>query len=246
MLNIFVCDDEAVFIDIVGDETRKFMNSLGKEYRIYSFLSSREFKDFIESEAVAPDVVFLDIKMPEVNGHELALLLKSKYPDCQLVFITSVEDEIYDAFDYNANGFISKYCMMDKFDSTLRRVVANAEANAPENTFLTLISDDGGVERVRLCFNDIVFLECIMRKVYVTTSDGQCRRVRCDSWREVMEKFSRSPFSVPHQNYIVNLKYVARMKDDCIYLTYENKIISVSRHRRKDFVSEYNSFSFSK
>lgn len=246
MISVAVCDDEAVFLDIVEEETDRIMNNLKKEYTFKKYQSSELFVKDLKEHNISPDIVLLDIDMPVITGKDAAVMLKELYPDCQLIFFTSHEDEIFNAFDYNANGFISKYKLSRYLESNILRVMKNLETAAPASIALNIFRNEGGYERINLCCSDIIYLECIMKKAYVTVSDGCCMRIKCSLWREMIQKFDKYPFAVPHQNYIVNMDHITRITGDELFIGSTNKQISVSKHRRKDFIQRYTDYSMSK
>ena len=71
-------------------------------------------------------------------------------------------------------------------------------------------------------------------------------RIKCGLWREIIQKFDKLPFAVPHQNYIVNMNCISRITGEELYIDQLNKQISVSKHRRKDFLKRYSDYSMSK
>ena len=246
MISVAVCDDEAVFLDIVAEETDRIMKNLKKEYTFKQYQSSELFVKDLKERNISPDIVLLDIDMPVITGKDASVILKELYPDCQLIFFTSHEDEIFNAFDYNANGFISKYKLTQRLESNLIRVMKNLEASEPVSMTLNVFGSEGGHERISLGCSDIVYLECIMKKAYITTADGRCMRVKCGLWREMIQKFDKYPFAVPHQNYIINMDHITRITGEELYIGKINKQISISKHRRKDFIKRYTDYSMSK
>lgn len=243
MINILTCDDEAIFLDIIGDEIKAIMSALNEKYTYYRFNSGSELlTSIITEKAVVPNILFLDIRMPKTDGKEAALAIKAAHPDCQIIFITSHEDEIYDCFDYNVNGFISKYSLREKLPQNLQRVLANIRRAEPKSVKLTVFNGSCGYELRRIDICDIVYLECIMKKVYINTSDGECLRVKCSMWHSVMNDFERFPFAVPHQNYIVNMEHISRISSEGIGLKNNSTTIALSKHRKNDFLNRYSDF----
>ena len=57
-----------------------------------------------------PDVILMDIRMPEMDGIEALSNIKKKYPEVKVIMLTTFEDEdsIYKAFKYGADGYVLK------------------------------------------------------------------------------------------------------------------------------------------
>lgn len=62
----------------------------------------------IEAGKPRPDIVFSDIRMPELDGLALAVRLKALAPRTKLVFVTGYEDYSLDAYRVHASGYITK------------------------------------------------------------------------------------------------------------------------------------------
>jgi DNA-binding LytR/AlgR family response regulator len=70
------------------------------------------------------DVVFLDIEMPELDGLELARVLRRFSSPPVVVFVTAFERHAVDAFAVKAVDYILKPIRTDRLDETMRRIVA--------------------------------------------------------------------------------------------------------------------------
>lgn len=72
--------------------------------------------------ALAPDLVFLDVEMPELNGFELvAALEESSIPG--LVFITAYEEYAMKAFEVDAIDYLQKPVTPERFAAAVRRAI---------------------------------------------------------------------------------------------------------------------------
>jgi DNA-binding LytR/AlgR family response regulator len=70
------------------------------------------------------DVVFLDIEMPDLNGLELARVLRRFASPPAVVFVTAFERHAVDAFEVKAVDYVLKPIRTDRLDDTMRRIVA--------------------------------------------------------------------------------------------------------------------------
>lgn len=243
VINILTCDDEAVFLDIIQDAIKKEMSGSGERYEFYGFTSGRELiKRVIEKEEIVPHIIFMDVMMPDLNGKDTAYQVKKKFPDCQIVLISSHEEESFDSFDYNVNGFISKYKLNEKFSQNFQRVMGNIRSSRPSAVCLTVFGEGAGFERIRLSADDIIFLECDDKRAFVILESGEKIRIKCDMWRSVNADFDKPPFAVPHRNYIVNMNHISRITSEDVIMS-DGTAISLSKRRRSDFVKKYTEYS---
>lgn len=73
-----------------------------------------------------PDVVLIDIRMPELNGVEAVRVIKAEYPDVQIVFLTMYQDDasVMTAMKTGARGYILKDSDKDEIIRAIRAVAA--------------------------------------------------------------------------------------------------------------------------
>nr|WP_245363135.1 response regulator [Cohnella thailandensis] len=77
-----------------------------------------------------PDVVFLDIEMPEVSGIEAALDFQDLSPSPQIVFVTAYEEYAVKAFELEALDYVLKPCRTERLALTLQRVAERLQATS--------------------------------------------------------------------------------------------------------------------
>ena len=115
-----------------------------------------------------PDVIFLDVQMPEVDGFDVAASLPDGGP--ALVFVTAFDRHALKAFDTHASDFLLKPVEPERLgprDRALARVVALRGARRPPASppAQLLIVDRGATHVVRVA--DIEWLQSADNYVYV-------------------------------------------------------------------------------
>lgn len=99
---IFLADDHELLVDA-------FSSLLESKYDIVGTApDGRQMLSMVSK--LKPDVVVLDIAMPNLNGFDAGEKLKKKLPDIKLIFLTVNEDPdmITEAFRIGANGYLLK------------------------------------------------------------------------------------------------------------------------------------------
>ncbi|KNY25246.1 response regulator transcription factor [Pseudobacteroides cellulosolvens] len=73
-----------------------------------------------------PDIVLMDIIMPECDGLEGTKLIKSAYPDIKVLILTTFEDDksIIDALECGVDGYITKDMMPMQLKQSIKSVIA--------------------------------------------------------------------------------------------------------------------------
>lgn len=80
---------------------------------------------------VCPQVAFIDIEMPEIDGITLAERLLEKNPEIIIVFITAFNQYAVQAFDLNALDYIMKPIKVERFNKMIQRLQREIKFKAP-------------------------------------------------------------------------------------------------------------------
>ncbi len=80
-----------------------------------------------------PEIVLMDIQMPEMSGIELTRLLKEKRPDCSIVILTLYDEYLTQAIEAGADGYLQKDI---KREELVRAIRAAHEGRSPLNLSL--------------------------------------------------------------------------------------------------------------
>ena len=70
-----------------------------------------------------PDIVFLDISMPQLHGLDAASLILEGSPDTDIVFVTAFDRYAVEAFELNALDYILKPVCIDRLEKTVERMM---------------------------------------------------------------------------------------------------------------------------
>lgn len=106
------------------------------------FLNSHQEIDF--------DVCLLDINMPDVNGIEIAQLLKGK----QIIFTSAYPEFAVNAYEIEALDFIKKPVTKDRLEKALMK----AQKNVKQNTHRNFFTWNTNLGKSTLYFNEILFI----------------------------------------------------------------------------------------
>jgi len=83
-VNIVVIDDELAIINLIKNAFKYSMKE--NEYNVFEFQSGIEA--IMEMDKIKPDLVLLDLEMPEIDGFEVCKKLNDKYPDLKIVIVS--------------------------------------------------------------------------------------------------------------------------------------------------------------
>lgn len=216
-----ICDDE----EAVREDLREKVlgNMAGAE--ILCFSSGEEL---LECPADF-DILYLDIQMPGRNGMDVARDFRREHKQCILIFVTGVEEYVFQAFDVGAFHYLVKPFSEKKFAQVLEWAVETKRQRQEEEDRAVVIHVGGSHRRILL--RDIVYAEVFNRKVVIHTLSGSVEyygKLR-DLEREVGEGFFRT-----HRGYLVNLRHVTKYDAANVYMGGEAALLSKANY--PDFV----------
>jgi two-component system, LytTR family, response regulator len=146
--------------------------------RSYSFLTITG--DFESAEtalkktgSALPDVLFLDVDMPEMNGLDLRAHL-NRVPAC--IFITAFPDYALSAFEVNALDFLIKPLNPERFSRSMQRLRFFLDNWQRADLLSHSLEDDGlfikeGRDQVKIHLRDIIYLEALKDYTGVITRE---------------------------------------------------------------------------
>lgn len=206
-MRIAICDDNKDFACNLKESVENILNQLGESnYSIDIFHSG----DDLLSDSTTKDLVFLDIEMPGKNGIYVGNVLKKEHPRVIVIIITSFSEYIDDAMRFDVFRYISKPINMQR----LFRNIKDAIELYKNTNYYVAIEADG--ELFKILSDEIIMLESIGHKVKIITEKG-IFNVN-DSLLNWREKLNIPSFFLSHKSFLVNIKYVDRIKDGIIFL----------------------------
>jgi two-component system response regulator DegU len=119
---------------LLADDHRMLREGLRRSMTEEGFDVVGEASDGAEAVALAgqllPDVVLMDVTMPEVNGVEATRAIRQKHPQIRVVMLTMHADEsvIASAIRAGASGYLVKDCSTDEIAATVRQAADDRQA----------------------------------------------------------------------------------------------------------------------
>jgi two-component system, LytTR family, response regulator len=215
-ISTFVVDDEPL-------ARRRLVHLLRKVPDISvlgTFGSATEAID--RAKDLAPQLMLLDIRMPEQDGFELVSSLSKEGVNPYVIFVTAHSDRSMDAFAVGAIDYLLKPFDDERFARAIERaktlIASRATPHlpgsapppmavpAPSRTRL-LLSEHGKV--VVLAMREIEFVQASAKHVKIYAG-GRCYQFR-QSLRELEARLDSACFVRVHRSALVNVEYIAEM-----------------------------------
>jgi two-component system, LytTR family, response regulator len=184
----------------------------------------------------SPDLIFLDVQMPKLNGFEMLELL-DKIPS--VIFTTAFEEYAIRAFDANAIDYLLKPFSEDRLEKALSKFLSNTDSklenlNAPIvkgfQSPRIVVKDNHQIHIIP--YEDILYLEAADDYVKIHTSARYFLKKKTMAYFE--ELLPKDLFTRAHRSFLVALIQIGKVepweKDGAIItLKHKNIEIPVSK-----------------
>lgn len=233
-MKVAVCDDNSVMMEYISRCVDETLISYDVPHEISSFVNGKEF---IEQHKGSPfDVVFLDIKMPDIDGFEAAKQVRGISEKTYIIFITTESGLVYDSFDYHPFYFIPKG-KTEILKAKLKSVIGKLLEQLKDN--YTICFDLPHGEKKYVKTNDIIYI--VSKSNYL---DIVCKSETIYLRRklsEILEELPTNLFSRINNRIVVNMGTVCRIDNTRMKATlFDGTELNISRTYKADFSEKYN------
>lgn len=130
MIKVLIADDQ----ELIRESLEIVLKTKEDIEVIATAANGREVIRNIRKEK--PDVILMDVRMPEMDGVQCTRIIKENYPDIMIIILTTFDDDeyIYSALKYGASGYLLKGVSMDELYRAIQMVVRGGAMINPEIT----------------------------------------------------------------------------------------------------------------
>ena len=228
---------------IVDDEPlgRKAIQLLIQDTPVLSLYGS--FGDAVSAgkfmQASPVDLVFLDIKMPGVNGLEFARMIPS---DTLVIFVTAYAEYALDSYEVDAIDYLVKPIEIERFKRSVQKahtyhslLKTDNSKNQVESVSASHIFVKAERRYFRIQLENILFIEGL--KDYVVIQTPEQRIVTKMNLKSIHEMLPKDVFLRTNKSYIVNSNYIASFDNNDVFIgKYE---ISIGNSYRDAFFEKF-------
>lgn len=171
-----------------------------------------------------PDIVFLDINMPNLTGMELARLLQEQQGTApKIVFTTAYNHYAIEGYRVNAVDYLLKPFSYEEFLRAANKVLQlieetstdyNQQSN-PEDDFIFLKVE---YQWVRINLKDISFIESLKDYVKVHLENSDKALMSLISLKALEEKLPSSKFMRMNRSFIVSLEKISAITKNSVFI----------------------------
>jgi len=123
MIKLFLVDDHNIVLDglralLTGHSDIIITGEAGNGDILFELLNSRQ-----------PDIILMDISLPGTSGIELCRMVKEKYPDLKVLFLSmyTSEEFVFNALKAGASGYLPKNISQNELLTAIRIIYAGGD-----------------------------------------------------------------------------------------------------------------------
>jgi two-component system LytT family response regulator len=240
---------------IIDDEEKNIQllqNMLEMHCRQVNVIASNAdaTKGLLLIKELQPQLVFLDVEMPHLNGFDL--LKKLEPVSFEVIFVTAYSHYAVEAFEHHATGYITKPINTEKLIAAVNKAAKRIEEKSINKNLFTLLEHNTkqvAPDKIPLSTtNGLVFVK-IADVMYCESSGNYTHFYLCDNKKVVVSRqlgeyeklLPENNFIRIHDKYIINLNYIKEyIKGSGGEVVLENgKEIPVASRRKEDFLARF-------
>lgn len=204
MLEAIAIDDEPKALEVIKMLAEKvpFLNVKA------TFTDAFKAIPYLQQNKV--DLLFLDIKMPDISGFEFLTTLSRKP---KVIFTTAYSEYAVDAFEVDAVDYLMKPFSLARFSKACTKALEliDSEGNSPESIFLKT-----GIEDEKVFFEDVnyVISQGNYMEYYLKDRKLLCRQTIQDT----LQSLPGDRFIRVHRSYVVALDKIHKVSRNSLWI----------------------------
>ena len=211
MIHVALCDDDPHFLKQLRQATAQWFTERQIIFSAIEFSSAKHLLDSVKETSY--DVFFLDIEMPEVDGMQLAKLIRETLPDSIIIFLTSHDEFAPDGYRVQALRYLSKQTWKKFLSEALDAATAQVEK---QGTGSLTVSHYGNIQRIP--HRDILYIRHISRYCEIAIKAGET--IQDDRGiKKLFEIIGDGRFIFIDRGAFINLDYLQKIENGQAVMT---------------------------
>lgn len=213
-LKVVIVDDDSLQLDYMQSMLKEVSQQLGVTIEVDQYTSAQAFLFELEDH-LDWQIAFLDIEMPDLNGMQVAKIIREKELQLALVFATGFAEYAIEGYEVSALAYLLKPIKFEK----VYNVIENFLNSQPEEEKSLIIESEG--TQVRILLSELIYVEVIQRELAIVTTKGRY------SLRQSLSAFQSrldERFVQTHRAFVVNLAFVSHILKQDVLLVNDEKI----------------------
>lgn len=229
MLNIVIVDDDKESRNDLDNFMARYMSDKDIAYRVDMLDDGIAF---FSGSKVDYDIIFLDIKMPLMDGMEAAKKLRANGCGAQIIFVTNMAEYAINGYEVDAISFILKPVSYFSFCGAMDKALKAVERDKAENVRLVISTRNN---TITVPASSIFYVEVQGHDMILHTSGGDitCRK----TLKEVAGKLEAADFTACNSYAMVNMQYVTSISGNDIFV--KGVKLPISRRKKSELLEKF-------
>lgn len=220
-LTIAIIDDDKKDLAMINENINHLLNEFDCQSQCSLFLGHDELpeRQF--------NIYFIDIDMQNISGFDLCRNLASKFPTSKMVFCTSHNDLVFNAFELSTFYFVRKDHLVEDLRKAFKKYFKSGCFS------LFDLSD-----RRKIPLSNIAYFEVSRNDLTIVLTDGKTIETR-KTLKSALEQIPSDTFVQISKFCAVNLSFIQTIyRLDCILKNGKN--LQISRSRKTEVMKTYD------
>lgn len=218
MISIALCDDEVKYLDYYESKIKEISLKHKLMVETIRFKNGESLLFYLEDHPKKFDIIYLDILTGGITGIDTALAIRKFNEVAKIIFLTSSESYVYNAFDAKATNYLIKNLHDSKFEEIFLSTVKSLNSIHKEN--INFKSQQG---ETSFKLSDITHFESHKRLVLVHLNNQTVHEFYY-KLSDLTQELENKDFILIHRSFLVNLQYIQKISKNEILLTNHIKL----------------------
>lgn len=212
-MTIFFCDDNTETVEKYSKLIQQTAEKNNISISLSAFYSAESLLFHMSDTPDLPDILFLDILMGKINGMEAAKKLRAWGCNTEIIFLTSSEDYVFEAFDTAPVHYLIKDVTTDeKFETVFLRAAQRCSGQ----TVQKIVCKDGAARKI-IPTKEISHVSIWRGRITVHFGENETFQVWM-TMDEIEKQLDGKGFVRTHRSFVVNLAYIASFHHGSVIL----------------------------
>lgn len=202
MFTAVICDDDIIF----AEQFKNFLieNQINV---LAAAINGIDAKKIIQT--YKPQVIFINIDMPKLDGLTLAKFLKRQFPEIIIIFVTGHVNYASEAFNLEATDYLLKPLVEERIYDCLHRIQQKLTNKDKSNNLLIKVKSGYKV----IDENQILYItsENKLTKIFLTERTSK-PILTYETLKNIEKRINKQKFIRTHKSYIVNIEQIDKIE----------------------------------
>ena len=227
MIRAIIIDDE----EMSRKSLKRFCSKIDNLRILGDFESPLDALKLLEEEK--PDLLFLDIHMPDFSGFDL---LKSQSQLPPVIITTTDKSLALDAFEFNVMDYLLKPVNLPRLIKSIDKLkIIQSNIHPPGKNSVDHIFVNIDRRLVKIILNDLLVIEA--RGDYIVLKTEDKNHIVHSTLKNMEDRLPQN-FMKVHRSFIINIDKIVDIEDSSVLI--KREIVPVSRSNRKALTDRLN------